>query len=107
MAAKPSEKVGRGFCPFKNCGEPVTYRRSSGGKLTFKCDACDRSGYAEPGGSGHADCMSTLTQVVAAVRELLAPAPAESAPRQQQPSIADTTPPPPPAAKAGFSLGAL
>ena len=101
MAAKPSEKVGRGFCPFKNCGEPVTYRRSSGGKLTFKCDACDRSGYAEPGGSGHADCMSTLSAVVAAIGAAIVPAPAP------QTAPAEPTPPPPPAAKAGFSLGAL
>lgn len=80
MAAKPSEKVGRGFCPFKNCNEPVTYRRSSGGKLTFKCDGCDRSGYAEQGGSGHTHCLSTipaaLTPVAEAVRELVTtPAP--------------------------------
>lgn len=49
MAAKTAEKVGRGPCP--NCGDPVMFKRTSGGKLNFMCDAddCDSSGYAEPG----------------------------------------------------------
>lgn len=101
MAAKPSEKVGRGFCPFKNCAEPVTYRRSSGGKLTFRCEACDRSGYAEPGGSGHKDCLASipgeLKPVAAAVQELVStPAPAAT-PITQEPATK----------RKGFSLDDL
>lgn len=63
MGRASAEKVGRGSCT--HCGEPVTYRRSSGGKLTWKCDGCDSSGYAEPGGKHHADCMATIKQPAA------------------------------------------
>lgn len=68
MAATKSEKVGRGPCPSidkggKPCRGDVTYRRSSGGFLTHKCDQCDSTGYCEPGGSAHAARMASLTEV--------------------------------------------
>lgn len=82
MAGPTSEKVGRGVCPFTGCGEPVTYRKSSGGKLTFRCDACDRSGYAEPGGTGYRDCLATIKGATAATPS---PSPA-GAPTPQPPA---------------------
>lgn len=59
MARPVSEKVGRGPCP--SCGEPVAFRKSSGGMLTHKCDACDSSGYAEPNGEAFKKRMASLT----------------------------------------------
>ena len=58
MARASSEKVGRGLCP--SCGAPVTYRKSSGGMLTHKCDNCDSSGYCEPGGDAYKKRMATI-----------------------------------------------
>jgi hypothetical protein len=63
--AATSEKLGRGACPFKGCDEPVTFRRSSGGKLTFKCDACDQSGFSEPGGVGYTAALATIKRIAA------------------------------------------
>lgn len=60
MGRPASEKVGRGICPSVGCGAPVTYRRSSGGMLTHRCDACDSTGYAEPGGTAYAARMATI-----------------------------------------------
>lgn len=77
MARATSEKVGRGCCPC--CGEPVTYRRSSGGMLTHKCDGCDSSGYAEPGGTAYAARMATIAKP-AAPEATPAPTPKESEP---------------------------
>lgn len=71
MGRATSEKVGRGTCP--SCGEPVTYRKSLGGMLTHKCDSCDSSGYAEPGGAAFKARMLTIKNPEAA------PAPAATA----------------------------
>lgn len=60
MPHPTSEKVGRGICPEQSCGEPVMYRRSKGGMLTHKCESCDSSGYAEPGGIAYAARMATI-----------------------------------------------
>ena len=58
MVRATAEKVGRGKCP--DCGEPVMYRRSAGGFLTHKCDACDSNGYAEPGGAAYGKRMASI-----------------------------------------------
>lgn len=58
MAGPTSQRVGRGPCPV--CSESITYRRSSGGKLTFKCDACGISGFCEPGESAHDKLMLSI-----------------------------------------------
>ena len=67
------------------------YRRSSGGKLTHKCEDCDSSGYAEPGGKAYADRMATIAKP---------PAP-EPAPG---PALAPSPAPEPAPKKAAFSL---
>lgn len=53
-----AERVGRGPCP--HCNEMVTFKRSSGKLLNFKCDACLSSSYAEPSGSEHAKWMASI-----------------------------------------------
>lgn len=58
MARAPSPKVGRGSCLI--CGETVTYRRSTGGLLTCKCDGCDSSGFYQQGGVAHNRAMGTI-----------------------------------------------
>lgn len=60
MARPASERVGRGTCPEVGCGAAVTYRKSSGGMLTHRCDACESSGYAEPGGAAYQRRMATV-----------------------------------------------
>jgi hypothetical protein len=90
--AKPAKKEGRGPCP--NCGEPVTFKRSGGGKLTFTCDAdeCDSSGYAEPGSGMEKKWLASITKKASAAPEPEpgpAPAPAK------------------PAKAAAFSIGSL
>ena len=98
MGRATSEKVGRGTCPgfvlkvsqFVPCGEPVTYRKSGGGMLTHKCDCCDSSGYAEPGGGAYLARMATI----------------QGAPVPDQ-KTTDPTPEPPAAKRAAFSLAAL
>lgn len=85
MGRPTSEKVGRGACPC--CGTAVTYRRSAGGFLTHKCDECDSTGYAEPGGKAYAARMATI-------KGEAAPAPA---PKGEEPT--------PPKTKKTFSLG--
>lgn len=86
MGRATSEKVGRGTCPQPGCGEPVVYRRSLGGMLTHKCENCDSTGYAEPGGTAYVARMATIKDIT--------PKP---------------SPTPTPAAekRAGFSLDAL
>ncbi|MCM2250836.1 MAG: hypothetical protein NDJ19_00615 [Ramlibacter sp.] len=83
-----AEKVGRGPCP--HCGEPVTFKRTTGGKLSFSCDAddCDSSGYAEPDSGQYRRWMASVRKPAAAAP----PAPTEA---------------PKPAGKPGFSLGAV
>ena len=86
MARPVSEKVGRGICPNFHCAEPVMYRKSSGGMLTHKCENCDSSGYAAPGGDAYASRMKTIKGA----------APAPAAP-----------PPPKKIINSAFSLGDL
>lgn len=93
MTRTTSEKVGRGLCPC--CGEVVTYRKSKGGLLTHRCDNCDSTGYAEPGGIAFKGRMATIKTDAAA--------PTGS---PDEPTAKKTAPPPKPA-KAGFSLGSL
>lgn len=58
MAGLTSQRVGRGPCPV--CSETITYRRSTGGKLTFKCDDCGISGFCEPGELAHQKLMAAI-----------------------------------------------
>lgn len=88
MVRATSEKIGRGKCP--HCGEPVTYRRSAGGYLTHKCEACDSSGYAEPGGTAYKARMATIDQRPQPVPE-----------DEEKPAAT----PAPKAARKGFALG--
>lgn len=110
MARLTSEKVGRGPCP--DCGEAVMYRKSSGGMLTHKCDHCDSSGYAVPGGDAYTKRM-----------KLIKPATPDAAPEPvllpkgykvekvtvngQEVPFKETPPPTPPAKKGGFALDQL
>ena len=91
--ARTSEKVGRGSCP--DCGEPVWFRLSSGGKLTHNCEHCDSSGYCEPGGAAYAKRMASIESPKP---EVTPPAPAPAA-----------TPvaPPKPKRNSIFSMGEL
>ena len=90
MGRTTTEKVGRGLCPNASCGEPVTYRKSAGGMLTHKCDCCDSSGYAEPGGQAYAWRMATIKD------------PAQPAPKVDEPPV-----PQAPVKRSGLDLGAL
>ena len=61
MARVQSEKVGKGVCPQTGCGAAVTYRKSTGGLLTHRCDSCDSNGFAEPGGAAYKSRMASIT----------------------------------------------
>lgn len=81
MAAKSATRVGRGPCP--HCGTELWFKRSSGGKLTFTCDAedCDSSGYAEPGSGREKAWLASITKPAKATSRTAAPAePAKPAP---------------------------
>lgn len=78
-AKKPAERAGRGSCP--QCREPVTFKKSSGGLLRYACDACQTSGYAEPGGDGFRRWSATIKSEGAA-------APAPAAPAAKAPAAA-------------------
>ena len=101
MARTTTEKVGRGPCPNASCGETVTFRKSSGGMLTHKCDCCDSSGYAEPGGSAYVERMKSIKSTAPDAEPTPAPAPA---PAKTKP--ADKPAPPAPVKKA-FSMAEL
>ena len=90
MGRPTTEKVGRGPCPNASCGETVTYRKSAGGMLTHKCEVCDSSGYAEPGGSAFNERMASIKKIDAP------PAPAPAAPAQKTATK-----------RAAFEMGAL
>lgn len=66
MARVTSEKVGRGLCPSRDCGDLVMYRKSAGGMLTHKCDGCDSSGYAPPGSHSYEQRMKSIADHAAA-----------------------------------------
>lgn len=88
--ATVAERVGRGPCP--HCGELVTFKRSSGKLLNFKCDACCSTGYCEPGGACHGKWSKTIKPFAADPAPSPGPAP-------------ESTPTPAPAKKASvFSL---
>lgn len=77
--AQVAERVGRGPCP--HCGETVTFKRSSGKLLNFRCDACCSTGYSEPGGSAH----SEWERAIKSDRPAAQPAPGTSAPKAPAP----------------------
>lgn len=88
--ASVAERVGRGPCP--NCGESVTFKRSAGKLLNFRCDACCSTGYAEPAGPTHAKWARTIKPFEGAP----APAPAADPPPEPAPKPAKQ--------RAAFSL---
>jgi hypothetical protein len=92
MARAASEKVGQGPCP--SCGEPVWFRKSTGGMLSHRCEACDSSGYADPRGSAYAARMASMTKAEPKTPE---PAPAPAPRRAPQPARASSA----------FNLGQL
>lgn len=95
MARTLSEKVGRGPCP-SGCGATVSFRKSSGGMLTHKCDACDSSGYAEPNGDAYKARMKTM--------QAIAP---ESVPKAEEKAPPKESPPNPKPKNSVFALGNL
>lgn len=85
MSAK-NPKAGRGPCP--NCGESVLFRKSpASGRLTYACDHCDHSAYAEPGGAAHAKWSAALVHVEPELDVKPEPAPAPPAPVKKGRSI--------------------
>lgn len=110
MPAPLPEKVGFGPCPNKYCksSSPILFRLSSGArKLTWKCDRCDTSGYAEPHGGGYADMLDAVTEkLTAEAADTPAPA-AVAAPAPKPKHAPEPTPKPPRAAPRGFNLGQL
>ena len=46
------------------------FKRSSGGLLTYACDGCDTSGYAQPGGAGFVKWSATIKGTAAPAPEL-------------------------------------
>jgi len=88
MVRATSKKVGRGPCP--ECGTEITFRESSGGFLTHKCDVCDTSGFAEKNGKGWKKRMAAM-----------------KVDQDDTPPAPDNTPPAAPVKKAGFSLADL
>lgn len=99
MARSTSEKVGRGPCP--DCGEAVMFRKSSGGMLCHKCENCDSSGYASPGGDAYAKRMKSIASTY--------PKETGEALPLETPATNNWTPPPvtTPRKNSVFSLGAL
>lgn len=95
--ATVAERVGRGPCP--NCGEPVTFKRSAGKLLNFKCDACASSGYSEPGG----DCHEKWARAI----KPFAPAAPAGNTEPDPPASAPAPKAKPKPANSAFSLGAL
>lgn len=84
------------------------FRRSSGGMLCHKCDHCDSSGYAVPGGDAYKRRMASITKPatpdpVPAPDTL--PAPAPKAPPKKAPDPAPT--PTPKAPSSVFNLADL
>ena len=87
--ARRNPKAGRGPCP--HCGEAVFFRSTASQKLTFDCEACDSSGFAEPGGKCFKAWASRMTPMDGKATPGPAPSPAPAAP----------------AARSVFSLGQL
>lgn len=103
MARAASEKVGRGVCPMHGCGEPVTFRKSGGGLLTWRCDGCDSSGFMDPRGSAYQRSISAMKPgdgVAPGAPVLVPELPVDTAPARKPK-------PPAPAARPAFDLGAL
>ena len=91
--AQRNPKAGHGRCQFKGCDATVWFRQSpQSGKLSYTCEACDRTAYADAGGKGHRDFSAAITEPAAP-----APAPAPPAPAPAKTGKA----------AASFGLGAL
>ena len=97
MSAK-NPKAGRGPCP--NCAELVLFRKSpASGRLTYSCDHCDHSAFADPGGKAHAKWAGALTDTTP-----------EPAPKADDKPASTVKPEPAPVkrpARSVFDLGAL
>lgn len=99
MVRATSEKVGRGACPC--CGESVMYRQTSGGKLSFACDACDLSGYMPAGSEAERKALATIKTPIPK------PAPEPAPKGQPQPAPEPSPAPAPKAARSVFDLANL
>lgn len=78
------------------------FRRSSGGMLCHKCDNCDSSGYASPGGDAYAKRMKSIATTYP--KESGEPEPKAAAPAPATPSPVT---PPPKSKNSVFSLADL
>lgn len=59
MGRPKNPKAGRGPCP--GCREPVHFRLSpQTNRLSYNCDHCDHSAYAESGGTAHAKWLASI-----------------------------------------------
>jgi len=75
----------------------VFFRTTTSGKLTYACDGCDTSGFADPGGEGHKKWTGSITKPIPA------PQPAPPAPAPNAPA----PPAPPKPKRSAFDLGQL
>ena len=91
MARPKNPKAGRGPCP--GCGEPVLFRLSPATqRLSYSCDQCDHSAYADPGGARHAAWSKAMTKAE------------PDEPAKSEPKPKDTAPA---ARSGGFNLANL
>lgn len=81
MAGRRNPKAGRGPCPC--CGEPLFFRTTASQKLSYACESCDSSGFAEPGGKAHRRWADSITEPA---DNPPAPAPAPAAPVTRKPA---------------------
>lgn len=92
MARAQSEKVGRGECP--SCASPVMYRKSMSGLLSHKCDECDSTGFADPGGAAYKKRIASIKGI-------------EQDPEPTNPKESDPPPATPPAKRKNFAFDQL
>lgn len=95
--SRKNPKAGEGPCP--HCSRPVFFRSSASGKLSYACDGCDSSGYADPGGQAHREWTASITKPAEQP-----PAPAPAATPAAPPPAASKKPPP---QSSAFRLGGL
>jgi hypothetical protein len=90
--SRKNPKAGEGPCPV--CKRPVFFRTTTSGKLTYACDGCDTSGFADPNGEGHRKWAASIA------KPANTPAPPPPAPNAP-------APPAPKPKSSAFDLGQL
>jgi len=83
--SRKNPKAGEGPCPV--CARTVFFRASPSGKLTYACDGCDTSGFADPGGEGHKKWSASITKTTPEPAPAPGPA-ATPAPAPRKPASA-------------------